>query len=103
MLLYVLDGSVSASNGGRDPAADLVCLQRELELYDPTLRSKPALVLVNKSDIKGGKAALRRVEAEARRGGMAVLVGSAKEGAGMGPLAAELRTLLEARPATAAQ
>ena len=92
VLLYVVDG---AGCEGREPVGDLASLQRELELYDAALHAKPALVFINKADLRTGKVALRRVVAEAERGGMEVLFGSAKVGEGMGPLAAKLRLLLE--------
>lgn len=50
VLLYVVD---AAGNDGREPSSDLTSLVRELKLYNETLLSKPSLVFLNKSDIRG--------------------------------------------------
>jgi GTP-binding protein len=98
VLLYVIDG---AGCDGREPRDDLGALQRELGLYDETLLGKPALVFINKSDVKttpAGKSksvALRRVEKHARSGDLTVLHGSAQVGEGLGPLAEILRRYVE--------
>lgn len=50
VLLYVVD---AAGNDGREPSSDLTSLVRELKLYNEILLSKPSLVFLNKSDIRG--------------------------------------------------
>ncbi len=47
MLLFILD---SSGWEGRKPWDDLEVLQKELHAYDPTLLSKPSLILLNKMD-----------------------------------------------------
>lgn len=92
VLLYVLDG---AGADGREPRADFLSLRKELGLYDAALLAKPALVFINKSDLKSGKVALNRVTKEADQAGLPVLRGSAKEGVDVGPLAEALRKFVE--------
>src|SRR6185295_7334821 len=46
-LVHLVDVS---SETGRDPAADLDTVRRELELFQPTLAAKPQLVVANKMD-----------------------------------------------------
>ena len=49
VLLYVLD---IAGTETRDPVADFLILQRELELYCPGLTKRPSLIFANKIDRK---------------------------------------------------
>lgn len=49
VLLYVLD---AAGTEGRDPLEDFAALRRELELYNPELLSRQALIFCNKQDRK---------------------------------------------------
>lgn len=50
ILLYVLDASSSEE---RDPLQDLFHLQRELELYRPSMTARPSLIVANKMDQAG--------------------------------------------------
>lgn len=54
ILLYLIDGSVN------EIKSQLATLKKELELYDPNLVSKPAVVAVNKIDILS-KAKLKKI------------------------------------------
>lgn len=48
MLVYVLD---IAGSEGRDPCADFISLQKELQYYNAALLQRPALIFANKSDL----------------------------------------------------
>jgi GTP-binding protein len=48
LLIFVID---VAGSEGRDPVEDLRNLRREIDLYDPTLSSRPWLVVANKMDL----------------------------------------------------
>jgi GTP-binding protein len=50
VLVFVVD---IAGSEGRNPIEDLQNLRREIELYDPTLSSRPWLVIANKMDLPG--------------------------------------------------
>jgi GTP-binding protein len=48
ILIFVVD---VAGSEGRNPAEDLQNLRQEIDLYDPTLSSRPWLVAANKMDL----------------------------------------------------
>jgi GTP-binding protein len=48
ILIFVVD---AAGSEGRNPVEDLQNLRREIDLYDPTLSSRPWLVIANKMDL----------------------------------------------------
>ena len=50
-LMFVID---AAGSEGRDPVEDLISLKEELRLYDVELSGKPAFVVANKTDLRGG-------------------------------------------------
>src|SRR6187549_542439 len=50
VLVHLVDVS---GETGRDPAADLDTVRRELELFQPELAAKPQLVAANKMDVAG--------------------------------------------------
>ncbi len=62
VLIHVVDVSGAS---GRDPAADLDTVRRELVLYRPELAAKPQLVAANKVDALSEQAALDRLAARA--------------------------------------
>jgi GTP-binding protein len=49
-LIFVID---VAGSERRDPVEDLQNLRKEIDLYDPTLSSRPWLVVANKMDLPG--------------------------------------------------
>lgn len=49
--MFVID---AAGSEGRDPVEDLISLKEELRLYDVELSGKPAFVVANKTDLRGG-------------------------------------------------
>lgn len=52
LLIFVID---VAGSEGRNPVEDLQNLRREIDLYDPTLSSRPWLVVANKMDLPNAK------------------------------------------------
>ncbi len=52
VLVYTID---MAGWEGREPWNDFASLRRELDLYDPTLGARPAIVIANKMDLDGAK------------------------------------------------
>lgn len=52
LLAFVLD---MAGSEGREPLADLQCLRREIDLYDPTLSKRPWVIVANKMDLPEGE------------------------------------------------
>jgi GTP-binding protein len=52
ILIFVID---VAGSEGRSPVEDLQNLRREIDLYDPTLSSRPWLIVANKMDLPNAK------------------------------------------------
>jgi len=52
VLVFVID---VAGSEGRNPVEDLQNLRREIDLYDPTLSSRPWVVVANKMDLPDAK------------------------------------------------
>jgi GTPase len=52
ILIFVID---VAGSEGRNPVEDLQNLRREIDLYDPSLSSRPWLVVANKMDLPNAK------------------------------------------------
>jgi len=52
VLVFVID---VAGSEGRNPVEDLLNLRREIDLYDPTLSSRPWVVVANKMDLPDAK------------------------------------------------
>src|SRR6267378_4323807 len=50
VLIFVID---AAGSEGRSPVEDLENLRKEVDLYDPTLSSRPWFVVANKMDLPG--------------------------------------------------
>src|SRR5256885_7671561 len=59
VLIFVVD---IAGSEGRNPAEDLQKLRREIDLYDPTLSSRPWLVVANKMDLTDAERNLRAMQ-----------------------------------------
>ena len=58
ILLFVVD---VAGSEGRNPVEDLQNLRREINLYDPTLTSRPWLIVANKMDLPDAKKNLEAI------------------------------------------
>jgi GTPase len=59
ILVFVID---VAGSEGRNPIEDLQNLRREIDLYDPTLSSRPWLVVANKMDLPDAKKNLKALQ-----------------------------------------
>jgi GTP-binding protein len=59
ILVFVVDVAGSES---RNPVEDLHNLRREIDLYDPTLSSRPWLIVANKMDLPGAKKNLNALQ-----------------------------------------
>ena len=59
ILLFVVD---VAGSEGRNPVEDLQNLRREINLYDPTLTSRPWLIVANKMDLPDAKKNLEAMQ-----------------------------------------
>src|SRR5437879_720893 len=59
VLVFVID---VAGSEGRDPVEDLKSLRREIDLYNPTLSSRPWIVVANKMDLPGAKQNLKAMQ-----------------------------------------
>ena len=87
VLVYLVDHCPDAE---RDAVESLHTLQRELTLYDAKLGSRPAICVLNKTDLPYVQSEAERVAAAAEEAGMPFLQVSAATGAGLGELVAEL-------------
>jgi len=59
VLVFVID---VAGSEGRNPVEDLKSLRREIDLYNPTLSSRPWIVVANKMDLPGAKENLKAMQ-----------------------------------------
>src|SRR5881409_609540 len=59
ILVFVID---IAGSEGRNPVEDLKNLRREIDLYNPTLSSRPWIVVANKMDLPGAKENLKAMQ-----------------------------------------
>lgn len=64
LLLFVID---MAGSEGRDPVADFKTLRAELDLYDPTLSSRPWAVVANKMDLESAAENLKHFKRSVRK------------------------------------
>lgn len=64
LLIFLID---MAATDARDPREDYTHLRRELELYDPSLLAKPALVVANKMDVPEAAANLAKFRRRFRK------------------------------------
>jgi GTP-binding protein len=89
ILIHLVDGtSVS-------PAEDLVRVNTELSLFDPSLARKPQLVAINKIDLPEVQARLAEIERVLHEAGMSALFISAVTGRGIDELIAESVKVLD--------
>ena len=87
LLVFVVD---IAGSEGRNPVEDLQNLRRELDLYDPTLSSRPWLVVANKMDLAGATENLKALQM--RFPNVQILPTAAATGKGIAALKQELAT-----------
>jgi GTP-binding protein len=89
LLVFVLD---TAGSEGRNPIEDLGSLRRELNLYDPTLSSRPWIIAANKMDLPGAEENLAFIRG--RFPDKMVVPMAAADGTGMAEFKNELQRLL---------
>jgi GTP-binding protein len=77
-LIFVVD---VAGSEGRSPVEDLQNLRKEIDLYDPTLSSRPWLVVANKMDLPNAKENLEVLRERFPR--ISILPISAEKGEGV--------------------
>src|ERR1700758_5014255 len=86
-LVFVVD---VAGSEGRNPVEDLQNLRREIDLYDPTLSSRPWFVVANKMDLPGAKEHLKALQKRFSK--LQILPTSAAKGEGIDDLKQALST-----------
>jgi GTP-binding protein len=89
LFVFVLD---TAGSEGRNPIEDLGSLRRELNLYDPTLSSRPWIIAANKMDLPGAEENLAFIRS--RFPDKMVVPMAAADGTGMAEFKNELQRLL---------
>lgn len=87
LLVFVVD---VAGSEGRNPVEDLQTLRRELDLYNPTLSSRPWLVVANKMDLPGATENLKALQARFPK--VQIFPTAAATGKGIAALKHELAT-----------
>src|SRR5256886_5052098 len=89
ILVFVID---VAGSEGRNPIEDLQNLRREIDLYNPTLSSRPWIVVANKMDLPGAKQNLKAMQERLPR--IRILATSAAKGEGIGALKEALAAIM---------
>jgi len=89
VLVFVID---VAGSEGRDPVEDLKSLRREIDLYNPTLSSRPWIVVANKMDLPGAKQNLKAMQERLPR--IKILATSAAKGEGIDALKEALAAIM---------
>ena len=87
VLIFVVD---IAGSEGRNPVEDLQNLRREIDLYDPTLSSRPWFVVANKMDLPGATENLKSLQERFPK--LQILPTSAAKGEGIDALKQALAT-----------
>ena len=89
VLVFVIDG---AGSEGRNPVEDLKNLRREIDLYNPTLSSRPWIVVANKMDLPGAKENLKAMQERLPR--IKIVPTSSAKGEGVDALQEALAAIL---------
>lgn len=95
VLLHVLD---IAGSEGRDPLEDYQTIQKEMEIYNPVLKSKPQIIVANKMDLPGAAENLERLKA-GLGGEREIFAVSAATGQGLRELMLAANRMLKELPA----
>ena len=90
ILIFVID---AAGSEGRSPVEDLQNLRKEIDLYDPTLSSRPWLVVANKMDLPNANENLEMLRERFPR--ITIVPVSAATGEGIDVLRERLATGLD--------
>ena len=92
VLVHLLDGA------GEDPLGDFDSINTELLLYDPALRRRPQIVVVNKLDIPEAQERWPEIQQEMEQRGLQVRKISAATGEGVRELLYAVLQVLQATP-----
>ncbi|MCR5145642.1 MAG: GTPase ObgE [Lachnospiraceae bacterium] len=97
VIIHMVDG---ASVEGRDPLADILAINKELEAYDPAILDKPQVIACNKMDVYQGDTAdvVSILKEEFGSKGIEVFSISAVTGQGVKELLYHVAELLEKCP-----
>jgi GTP-binding protein len=94
VLVHVVD---AASTEGRDPIADIIAINKELEAYNPDLIKRPQIIAANKIDaiFEDGESPVDKLKAEFEPKGIKVYPISAVSGQGVKELLYAVYELLK--------
>lgn len=94
VIIHLVD---AASTEGRDPVEDIYTINRELELYNPEIASRPQVIAANKIDAlyPGDEDPVERLRREFEPKGVKVFAISAVSGQGVKDLLYHVKGMLE--------
>lgn len=97
VIIHMVDG---ASVEGRDPLADILAINKELEAYDPSILEKPQVIAANKMDVcmEGSDEIIATLRKEFEPKGVQVFAISAVSGQGIKELLYHVQELLKTCP-----
>ena len=97
VIIHMVDG---ASVEGRDPLADILAINKELEAYDPSILEKPQVIAANKMDVcmEGSDEIIATLRKEFEPKGIQVFAISAVSGQGLKELLYHVQELLKTCP-----
>ncbi|MFR6537051.1 MAG: GTPase ObgE [Lachnospiraceae bacterium] len=97
VIIHMVDG---ASVEGRDPLADILAINKELEAYDPSILEKPQVIAANKMDVcmEGSDEIIATLRKEFEPKGIQVFAISAVSGQGIRELLYHVQELLKTCP-----
>lgn len=97
VIIHMVDG---ASVEGRDPLADILAINKELEAYDPSILEKPQVIAANKMDVcmEGSDEIIATLRKEFEPKGIQVFAISAVSGQGVKELLYHVQALLKTCP-----
>ncbi len=97
VIIHMVDG---ASVEGRDPLADILAINKELEAYDPSILEKPQVIAANKMDVcmEGSDEIIATLRNEFEPKGIQVFAISAVSGQGVKELLYHVQELLKTCP-----
>lgn len=97
VIIHMVDG---ASVEGRNPLADILAINKELEAYDPSILEKPQVIAANKMDVcmEGSDEIIATLRKEFEPKGIQVFAISAVSGQGIKELLYHVQELLKTCP-----
>lgn len=97
VIIHMVDG---ASVEGRDPLADILAINKELEAYDPSILEKPQVIAANKMDVcmEGSDEIIATLRKEFEPKDIQVFAISAVSGQGIKELLYHVQELLKTCP-----